>query len=172
MRFLAMALGIAVAAAAFGQGGQALLLHPVMKDVVAPQAQVLWDVGNRGMDDNGNADASKISAKDWTSLGAAAQKMKDAADALAAAPQIAVVGPGMKLQDEGGPGASTPQQIQGFIDADRKGFAEHAKALSGVADEFVQAARGKDAAKLMSASGRMDEVCEGCHLKFWYPNQS
>ncbi len=172
MRMLGVALGIAVAAAALGQGGQALMLHPLMKDVVAPQAQVLWDIGNKGMDDDGKADGSKLKPADWTALLAASQKMKDAASAVAAAQQIAIAPAGAKLQDEGAPGASTPKQIQGYIDANRAAFAYHAKKLAGVADDFYQAAKARDAAKLMDASSRLDEVCEACHTQFWYPEQA
>jgi hypothetical protein len=172
MRLVGIALGIAAAAAAFGQSGQTLMLHPLMKDVVAPQAQVMWDVGNKAMDDDGKADASKLKPADWTALLAASQKMKDAASTVAAAQQIAVAPPGAKLQDEGAPGASTPKQIQGYIDANRGAFTDHAKKLAGVADDFYQAAKARDAVKLMDASSRLDEVCEACHTQFWYPEQT
>ena len=39
-------------------------LHDLMKNVVATQTQVIWDVGNRAQDDQGNPDASKLAADD------------------------------------------------------------------------------------------------------------
>lgn len=173
MKLVIVALGIALAGAA-GQPGsdQAVVLHDAMKTVVAPQAQILWDVSNAAMDDNGNADGSKLKKADWDKLIAAGQAVSVAAHGLGSASHVTVKAAGAKLQDEGGPGASTPQEIQGYIDADQKGFASHAQALAAVSDAIVQAARARDAAKLMDASGRLDEVCEACHVKFWYPKQA
>jgi cytochrome c556 len=165
---------LAASAALFVAAGQArdpVVLHPLMKDIVAPQAQVLWDVGNRGMDDDGKPDVSKLSGADWDKLAKAAQAMKETSIALAEAPRVAVTAGGAKIQDEGSAGALTAQQIQRIIDADPKGFASAARALATVSDGFLDAARGRDAAKLMEASGGLDQACEACHLKFWYPEQ-
>jgi len=148
-----------------------LFLLPLMKETVAPQAQILWDIGNQALDDDGNASAAKMTAADWTKLAAAAQKMKTAAASMASAQKIAVVPAGMKLQDEGAPGQATSRQIQAFIDANPKDFADHARALADVSDGFLQAAASKDAKTLGDASARLDEVCEACHVKYWYPDQ-
>ena len=172
MKRIIIGLG-AIAASTIGASeGSPLILHPLMKDSIAPAAQSLWDVGNRAMDDNGNPDASKLTPADWQTLAAAAGKMREAASALATAQTIAVTGPNMKLQDEGAPTASTPAQIQHFIDGDRKGFADHAHKLAAIADDIVRAAKTRDGATLGEATGRLDEVCEACHTLFWYPNQA
>jgi cytochrome c556 len=146
-------------------------LLPLMKDTVAPQAQILWDIGNNALDDVGNASAAKMTASDWTKLGAAAQKMKNAAVAMAETPRIPIAPPGAKLQDEGAPGQATPKQIQAFIDANPTDFAAHARELTNVSDSFIKAAAAKDAKTLGEASARLDEVCEACHVKYWYPEQ-
>ncbi len=146
-------------------------LHAAMKDVVAPQTQVIWDVSNGAMDDNGNTDAARITAAQWQQVGAAALRIKDMALALAMAPQVVVVAPGAKLQDEGNPGASTPAQIQGFIDAEPAVFAEHARTLAATADGLIAAAAAKDAAKMGEIANGIDQVCEECHQRFWYPQE-
>ncbi len=161
---LAAALVIAAAEAP-------VVVHSVMAGVAAPQAEVLWDVGNRGMDDDGKPDASKLSPADWDKLAVAAQAMKDGATSLATAQKVIIVSPGTKLKDEGAPGSSTPQQMQATIDANPKAFATHAQALADVSAEFLLAAKTKDAAKLFEASGKLDQVCEACHMQFWYPEQ-
>jgi len=148
-----------------------IFLLPLMKGTVAPQAQVLWDIGNNALDDDGNASAAKITASDWTKLAAAAQKMKTAAIAVAEAPRVLIAPPGAKLQDEGAPGQATSKQIQAFIDANPKDFAVHSRALADVADGFLKAAASKDANTLAEASAKLDEVCEACHVKYWYPEQ-
>jgi hypothetical protein len=36
---------------------------------------------------------------------------------------------------------------------------------------MLKATDARDASELMNAGAALDEVCEGCHLKFWYPGQ-
>lgn len=170
MRYALAALcGAAVLGVAAQAADKQLFLYPLMKATVAPQAQILWDVGNRAYDDDGNVSVKKLTAADWSKLGKAAQAMKAAAQAMADAPAVAVAPAGTKLQDEGAPGVATAKQIQGFIDANPRDFAEHAKALADVSDAFLKASQTKDGPTLADASGRLDEVCESCHVKYWYP---
>ncbi|MBN8831189.1 MAG: cytochrome c [Sphingomonadales bacterium] len=144
-------------------------LAPLMKDVVAPQAQALWDAGNKGTDDEGNPDASKLDEKDWRSLLAAARTVKEAATSLAGPARVIVGPPGMKLQDQDAPGAASAIAVQGYIDKEPKAFTENARALASVADLFIKAAETRDAALLADASDKMDGICETCHSRFWYP---
>ena len=144
-------------------------LAPLMKDVVAPQAQALWDAGNKGTDDEGNPDASKLDDMDWQSVLAAARTMKAAATSLAGPARVIVAPPGMKLQDQDAPGAASAVIVQQYIDKNPAAFAENARALASVADMFARAAETRDAALLADASGKMDGVCESCHSRFWYP---
>jgi cytochrome c556 len=164
--FGSIALLIAGARAA----GVPNMVVPLMKDVVAPQANVLWDVGNRGMDDDGNPDISKLKPADWANLAKASQAMKDAATAMAA-PGIKAAPAGFKLDGEGSPGVATVAQIQAAIDKDPQGFVAHANALGKTADAFIAAAKAKDAKLLADASGGLDTVCEDCHMKYWYPKE-
>ena len=43
-------------------------LHELMKAVVAPQTQIVWDVGNNAQDADGAPDASKLKPTDWAKL--------------------------------------------------------------------------------------------------------
>jgi hypothetical protein len=151
--------------------GPAVVIQPLMKDIVAPQAQILWDVGNKGMDDDGNPSAKAITAQDWQQLGGAARAMKAAMTSLIDARQISVTPGNARLPDEGTPGVSSTRDIQGFIDQEPAAFSQYARELADVSDGFIQAATAKDAVKLADASSRMDGVCEGCHVKFWYPKE-
>jgi cytochrome c556 len=147
-------------------------LHDLMKNVVAVQAQALWDVGNNAQDDNGNPDASKLKPADWAKAAAAATKMKQVAQTLATAPKIMAAAPGQKIDGEGGAqGGFGAKQVQAVIDANPKLFQAFAQALSVSMDQVTAAAKTKDAAKLFDVSGQLDQVCETCHAKFWYPDQ-
>lgn len=147
-------------------------VHESMTDVIAPQANVLWEVSNGALDDDGNPDASRMKPAQWDQIAAAGQRMHEMAVALATADRLVVAAPGAKIDGEDGPEGTSAAQVQGFIDADHAAFVEHARALAAAAETFVTAAKAKDAAKLGEVAGTLDQVCEACHIQFWYPNQA
>ncbi|HKU17201.1 MAG TPA: cytochrome c [Steroidobacteraceae bacterium] len=146
-------------------------VHDLMKDVVAVQAQVVWDVSNQAQDDAGNPDASKLAAGDWTKIMAAGEKVRQAAQALAQSEHVLAAAPGVKLEGEGNPGAFGAQQVQAAIDANPAQFRAYSKALAVSMEQLASATKTKDATKLADVSGALDQVCETCHVKFWYPQQ-
>jgi cytochrome c556 len=46
-----------------------------------------------------------------------------------------------------------------------------AQQLATSMDQIITSTQKKDAARLTEASGQLDQICEQCHLQFWYPNQ-
>lgn len=147
-------------------------VHDLMKKVVAVQAQVIWDVGNNAQDDAGNPDASKLKAADWSKAANAAAQIRQAAQALAHANHVLAAAPGQKLDGEGStPGAYGAKQVQAVIDKNPRLFQAFAEALTVSMSEIESAAKTKNAVKLFDASGRLDQVCEDCHMKFWYPEE-
>jgi len=147
-------------------------LHELMKNVVAIQAQVIWDVGNNAQDDKGNPDASKMKPADWAKVAGAAAKVKDAAQKLATAPKVMAAAPGQKIDGEGGtPGAFGAKEVQKVIDGKPKVFQAFALQLTKSMEELMTASKAKDAKTLFDVSGRLDQECEGCHMQFWYPDE-
>jgi hypothetical protein len=146
-------------------------LHAHMKNVVSVQAQVIWDTANKALGDDGNPDASKLTATDWNLLVGAAGKVKKSAQALAGAEHVMAAAPGQKLQDEGNPGAFGAKAVQRFIDSNPKAFSAFAAAMVTNMDGFVTAVRARDLTKVNDLSGALDEICEQCHKQFWYPKQ-
>ncbi|MEJ1963254.1 MAG: hypothetical protein WDO56_17530 [Gammaproteobacteria bacterium] len=147
-------------------------LHNLMKNVVAVQTQVIWDVGNNAQDEKGNPDPSKLKAADWAKAAGAAAKVKEAALTLAKAPHVMAAAPGQKIDGEGStPGVFGAKEVQKAIDANPKILQAFALQLSASMDELIAAAKAKDAKKLFDVSGRLDQECEGCHTQFWYPEE-
>ena len=81
-----------------------------------------------------------------------------------------VAHPGQQLDEPGGPGDFTPEQSQAAIDADQATFLSYARALQDTAGLMLAAIEKKDPAGMLEAGGALDEACEQCHVKFWYPN--
>jgi cytochrome c556 len=146
-------------------------LHDLMKNVVAVQTQTVWDVGNEAQDDQGNPDASKLAAGDWTKVIEAAAKVRQAAQTLAHSKPVVVAPAGVTIDAEGNPDAPGAKQVQAAIDANPSAFRARSQELISSMDQIVAAAKAKDAAKLFEVSGNLDQVCENCHLQFWYPQQ-
>jgi cytochrome c556 len=146
-------------------------LHDLMKNTVAVQTQVIWDVGNRAQDDQGNPDASKLAAADWNKISDAATKVRQASQTLARADHVLAAAAGVKIEGEGNAGSLGAKQVQALIDANPAAFKTMSQALAASMDQIGAAAKAKDAAKLFEVSGALDQVCESCHIKFWYPEQ-
>jgi hypothetical protein len=148
------------------------ILQVAMSQTVAPQAQVLWDVSNKATNDNGDPDGSKMTAEQWTQLATAGETLRAMAQKLADADKLTAAAPGVKLQGEENPGSSNAAQVQGFLDKDMAAFKAHAAKLATTSGDFAAAAKAKDAVKLADVSGKLDAVCEACHMQFWYPQQA
>ena len=161
-----------VASAFAAESAPAPNLHELMKNIVAIQTQVIWDVGNTAQDDAGNPDPKKMKPADWAKVGTAATKVRDAMQTLAKAPHVMAAAPGQKIDGEGGtPGAFGAKEVQKAIDANPKVFQAFAQQLNKSMEELIAASKTKDAKKLFDVSGRIDQECEACHQQFWYPDE-
>lgn len=177
----------AAAAAAFA-GGVLLLaacsgkpaptVNASMTQVMAPQAQTVWDITSRAFNERGDAlDPTRITAADWVQLEKAGQDLRDRAEVLAKARKLVAAGPGEKIMGEEAAGqraqqgpewdAADARKVQAFIDANPALFAEKSRVLVQAGDTIVKAAKAKDAKLLHEVSSSLDEVCDGCHEKFW-----
>ena len=146
-------------------------VHDLMKNVVAVQTQVIWDVSNEAQDDQGNPDASKMTAADWNKIVDAAGKVKQASQTLVRADHVIAAAPGVKIEGEGNEGVAGAKQVQAALDKDPAEFRTRSQALVTSMDQIIAAAKAKNAAKVFEVSGTLDQVCEDCHQKFWYPGQ-
>jgi len=166
---LAMAAG-ALALAGFAAGDAALpTVYGSMKHVVAPQMQLVWDLTNAALDDEGAVDSAQLQPEAWAGLAEAARRLNDEAQALAAAAPLSVAAPGETIQDEAVDGGVAAAQVQARIDADPQAFAAESRAFAETAALFAAAAEARDPAALNEQLGRLNEGCESCHQKFWYP---
>jgi hypothetical protein len=58
-----------------------------------------------------------------------------------------------------------------LIAKDPAAFYEHAVSLRDAALEVVSAVDRKDADKVFEIGEHIERACEGCHTRFWYPNE-
>jgi hypothetical protein len=82
-----------------------------------------------------------------------------------------VVKEGGKLEDHGTEGNLSAEESDAAIKSNRETFVGFATALRGVGEQMLKAADTRDIQLILDAGDTMDQVCESCHLKFWYPGQ-
>ena len=147
-------------------------LHEVMAGSIDPVADVIWEASSKAYGEDGNAQAGLLAAKDWDDIAQAARKLHDGAGIIIANPDLQVMKPGTKILDEGTvPEAVTAAQVEGYVARDRPGLTAHARELSRIALAIEAAAKTRNPATVVKLSEDLDEVCESCHKRFWYPDQ-
>ncbi len=170
--FAALALTITgCSKAPSGDDAAPLTLHEIMKDKIDANADKLWDVSNTAIAQDAGLDPTKMDDQKWAEIARLAGEVKAGAKQLAALNPAVVVKPGVKILDEGLPGGDTAAKVQGHVDKDPEGLRDMANTLAAHMDELVSAAKAKDAAKAGPLVDQLDQVCESCHLEFWYPQQ-
>jgi hypothetical protein len=165
-------VGAFLAVTALGADAPKANLQITMLTKVNPQATALWNLTNDAQDDNGNIDPKKIKPEIWAKLLEAGKSIEEGGRTLATSNGIIAAPPGSKLQDESGPGASKAADVQRYLDAKPAEFKKHATELQNTGSGIVAAVTKKDGKKLTDLSNALDEVCENCHVIFWYPQQN
>jgi hypothetical protein len=142
----------------------------IMRYEVDPSADALWDSVGTYVDKKGTENRQPHTAEQWNEMRGRAIVLAEAANLLMMdGRQVATAG--HEVEDSGTKGNFTAAQAQAAIDRDRAVFVGFAQALGDVAAQMVKATDDKNAAALLDTGAALDEVCENCHLKFWYPGQ-
>jgi hypothetical protein len=144
-------------------------LQASMKNVIIPQAQIVWDVTNAALDDKGDIDAARLDAAEWSRIALAARALDETSRRLAGTNALKVLGPGEPEAEAGGSATLTLEQVQSLIDAKPTEFAAQFREFAGISAQLAAAAEARDGAALNLQLGRFNEACEGCHQRFWYP---
>jgi len=141
-------------------------IKDLMDSEVDPSADYLWDsvatiVTRKGVDER-----RPRTDEQW-------KEVRRHAITLIEAPNLLmmdgrrVARPGEKADN---PGVELgPEDIQEIIDGDRATFVQRAHGLQDAAKKALDAIDKKDADALQNAGEDIDEACEQCHLKYWYP---
>ncbi len=160
-----LAAGIGTARALDEDG--VLIVQRAMQQEINAATNELWDVGNNAMNENGGIDPAQMDDAKWARLVASAGQLEQEAKLMAAAPTIRAAITGKEAAEE--PGSFSMEDVQSYIDADPQAFREMAAALGRHAADIASAARARDVAKTGLLIGELDQVCESCHARYWYP---
>jgi hypothetical protein len=142
---------------------QDLMLH-----VVDPNVDVLWESVAVISTEQGIEERQPRTNEDWATLRTHAVALAESANLLMI-PGRKVAQADKRLQDEGTPGTLTVEEIQKLIDGDHVAFASRALALHDAALAALKAIDEKNVQALSDVGGVIDEACENCHTRYWYP---
>jgi hypothetical protein len=143
-------------------------IKDLMDSIIDPSADALWDAVKTVVDQDGAHEIVPRTPEEWREVRRAAVRIIEGANLMmmpgreAAPPGAKSEVPGVELE---------PAEMTALIRKDRKQFDAFAEALRSVGLEALKAAEGKNAGALLDVGGRLQDVCEGCHKAFWYPNE-
>ncbi len=133
-------------------------------------ADYLWDVVGTVVTAEGAETHQPSTDDDWEAARREAVILTEAGNLLMIDGR-AITAPGRAIADEGVDGVLTTAEAQSAIDGNREDFNAMALALHHTGLRMLRAVEARDAQALLDAGDALDAVCEGCHMRFWYPNQ-
>jgi hypothetical protein len=145
-------------------------IQDIMHGVVDPSADYLWESVGTEVTKAGETVHQPSTDAEWDAVRNRAITLLEATNLLVMDGRR-VVAEGKEVEDAHVDGIQKASEIQAAIDKDRASWIGYAHALHSAGEQALQAADTRDADKLLHSGEALDEVCEACHLKYWYPGQ-
>jgi hypothetical protein len=140
----------------------------LMLDFVDPNADDLWASVATISSKKGVEERRPRTDAEWNLARRRALTLAESANLLVVEGRQ-VAHPGQQLEEPGGEGDYTPAQAQAEIDKDRGSFTGFAAVLQESSRKLLAAIEKRDIDAFLEAGGDLDEACETCHRRFWYP---
>jgi hypothetical protein len=139
----------------------------IMDALVDPSADLLWDSVEIVATLNGTSEKAPKTDAEWQTLRRHAIGLVEASNLLIV-PGRRIARPG---EQAGDPRIDLqPEQIEALVSGDRAGWIALSHGLHDAALASLKAIESKDKTALLYAGANLDQACENCHLKYWYPN--
>jgi hypothetical protein len=141
-------------------------IKDIMDSVVDPSADYLWESVATIVTKKGTEERKPRTEMEWKEVRRRAVALIEATNLLIMDGRL-VAKPGEKSEN---PGIELgPEEIKVLIDEDRASFIKFAHGLHDAGMKALAAIDKKDAEALSDSGETIDEACEQCHLKYWYP---
>jgi hypothetical protein len=142
-------------------------IQDLMQSEVDASADEIWDAVETTSDQSGEHDKQPHTGEEWAAVRREVIVLIEAGNLLtvdgrriSAAPFAAEAA-----------GALDSAGIERRIAGNRAAFNQFAVTLRETGRKMLEAVDAHDAKALVNSGGVLDEVCESCHLTFWYPKQ-
>ena len=139
----------------------------IMDSMVDPVADVIWNSVATIITKEGVEERAPRTDEEWAKVRHAAVTIAEATNLLLM-PGREIAKPGDKSQN---PGIELePHEIARLIRQNPDNWARRVASLHASAVQTISVIDKKDVAGLVDAGEKLDQVCERCHLDYWYPN--
>jgi hypothetical protein len=142
----------------------------LMDSLIDPSADALWDSVGTTVDAKGTVQHQPRTDEEWHEARRHAIALIEGTNLLVMDGRK-LVAPGTAVLDQDVQGVLSPEEGQKKFETQHAVFVQFAYALHDVGEQMLKAIDAKNPEGMMAAGATMDEVCESCHLTFWYPNQ-
>jgi hypothetical protein len=146
-------------------------IQDIMALQIDPAADAIWESVSITVTKDGSHEHKPLTDDDWKKARGHALLIVEGSNLLLMNGRRVTREGVTQLEDHGTPGNLTAAESQAAIEANRDAFVSFAKALRGVGEELLTAIEARNVDGMLEAGETMDQVCETCHLKFWYPGQ-
>jgi hypothetical protein len=142
-------------------------IQELMQDEVDASADSIWDAVETTTSQAGEEYKQPRTVEEWREVRRNAIVLIEAANLLTVEHRKLSTAP---FPAEAA-GALDSTEIEHRIASNRWTFNQYALTLRQTASTLLTAIDAKDPKAMVAAGGVLDEVCESCHMTFWYPNQ-
>ncbi len=144
-------------------------VQDIMLSLIDPSADAIWNSVSTTITKAGTEDKQPRTDQEWREVRRSAIALIEGANLLLIKGRQ-VAAQGVKSEN---PGIEEgPQEVQRLLDADWASYVKFAYKLHDSGVQALAAIDAKKPADLVAVGGRIDEACEQCHQRYWYPNQN
>jgi hypothetical protein len=141
-------------------------IKDIMTSIIDPESDVLWNAVATVVSATGTEERRPSTEEEWTALRRSAIQLVEATNLLLV-PGRQVARPGEKSEN---PKVELePPAIQRLIADDPAGWAKLVGNLHAAAAPALKAIDERNADDLFVAGGHLEDACEACHQRYWYP---
>lgn len=138
----------------------------IMDSMIDPAADFIWESVSYTVNFKGVEDRQPRTDDEWAMVRHSAITLVEATNLLVMDGRH-IAKPGEKA--ENADVELSPEQIETLVSRDRDAWVKLAHGLHDASLAAVAAADVKSVQGILDAGEKIDEACEQCHLKYWYP---
>jgi hypothetical protein len=141
-------------------------IRDLMDNIVDPSADTIWNSVSTTITKKGTEEKAPHTDEEWGTVRRSAVELLEASNLLQI-PGRHVALPGQRNEQ----GIELePEQIETLINQDRQAWITLAHGLHDAATVALHAVDAKDPAKVLESGDVIDNACENCHQRYWYPH--
>ena len=145
-------------------------IQEIMAGMVDPSADAVWEAVGITINAEGEQKRQPHDDAEWQELRLRNLELIESTNLLMLEGRR-VVREGGHITDEGFQGVLTTREAEAKLKKEHAAFVQFAGALRAVVSKMLRAVEARDPEQIFEIGTEMDEVCESCHITFWYPTQ-